>query len=144
MGHHPGQKLVQTQLERGNKALHEAGLDGEARIRISFNPTSETSTGCGYQRVVAPLKVDGAAQAYSGGCDFSSNPQDPEGGVLLLFGTWTQKTDDVSIEATATYDLKKPHTVVQAMSVLIIGDGKRPEELLKGIDVKGLAKLVGK
>ena len=137
-------KLAQALLERGNKAIHEAGLDGEARIRISFNPASETSTGCGYQKAVSPSKVDGAAHAFIGACDFSSNPQEPEGGVLLLLGAWTQKADDATIEASPAYDMKKPHTVVQAISVLITGDGQRPHELLKAVDVKALAALVGK
>ena len=138
------QKLVQTQLDRGNKAMHEAGLDANARIRISFNPVSETSTGCGVQKALAPLKVPGATQAFAGGCDFSSSPQEPEGGVLLLFGPWTVKTEDTMIEATPAFDLKKPHTVIQAISVLVIGDGTRPDELLKGINVKAIAALVGK
>lgn len=138
------QKLTQAQADRGNKAMHEAGLDGEARIRISLNPTSESSTGCGYQKSVEPLKVEGATHAFAGSCDFSANPQEPEGGVLLLFGPWTQKADGAALEATPTFDLKKPHTSVQAVSVLITGDGKRPDELLKAVDVKALAALVGK
>lgn len=138
------QALLTAQGERGNKAMHEAGLDGEARIRISFNPASESSTGCGYQKAVLPTKIEGVAHAFVGACDFSSNPQEPEGGTLLLFGKWNQKADATTIEATPAYDLKKPHTVVQAVSVMITGDGKRPEELLKLIDVKALAALVGK
>jgi hypothetical protein len=138
------QKLMQAQLDRGNKAMHEAGLDGEARVRISFNPVSESSTGCGYQKAIAPLKIEGVTHAFAGTCDFSSNPQEPEAGVLLLFGAWTQKTDGSALEATPNFDAKKPHSVVQAMSVLITGDAQRPEELLKGIDVKALAALVGK
>lgn len=140
--HADQQKLAQAQLERGNKAIHEAGLDGEARIRISFNPESESSTGCGYQKSVSPSKVDGAVHAFVGTCDFSSNPQEPEGGVLLLLGAWTQTSDAMAITATPTYDPKKPHTAVQAISVLITGDGPRPEELLKAIDVKALGALI--
>ena len=68
-----------------------------------------------------------------------SNPQEPEGGVLLLFGKWAPTSDVTSLQATATFDLKKPHTVVQAMSVLTMGDATRPEELLKGVDVKALS-----
>lgn len=138
------QKVGAAQLERGNKAIHAAGLDSAARIRVSFNPESESSTGCGVQKVVAAVKLDGVPQAFSGSCDFSSNPQEPEAGILLLFGTWTAKAEDTTLTATATYDLKKPHTVVQAMSVTITGDGQRPEELLKAIDLKALAALVGK
>lgn len=136
------QKLAQVQLERGNKAIHEAGLDGEARIRISFNPEGESSTGCGYQKTVSPSKVEGAVHAFVGTCDFSSNPQEPEGGVLLLLGSWSPKVDGAAIAATPSYDLKKPHTAVQAISVLITGDGPRPEELLKAVDVKALAALI--
>lgn len=138
------QMLIQAQADRGNKAMHEAGLDQAARIRISFNPVDETSTGCGYQKALTPMKVEGATAAFAGSCDFSSNPQEAEGGVLLLFGPWTQKVDATTILATPTFDLKKPHTTVQAVSVLITGDGKRPDALLKGVDVKALAALVGK
>jgi len=138
------QKLADAQAARGNKAIHEARLDSEARVRISLNPMSESSTGCGYQSTVAPLKVEGASFAFAGSCDFSSNPQEPEAGVLLLFGPWTQKADATGLEAAPAYDPKKPHTAIQAVSVLITGDGKRPDELLKGIDVKALAALIGK
>ena len=138
------QKLLQAQLDRGNKAMHEAGRDGEARVRVSFNPEMQSSTGCGYQLTVAALKVDGAPQAFAGTCEVMSNPQEPEGGVLLLFGTWAAKAEGSTLEASPTYDAKKAHTVVQAMSVLITGDNKRPEELLKSVDVKALAALVGK
>ncbi len=138
------QKLSQAQVDRMNRAMHEAGLDAEARIRVSLNPESESSTGCGYQKTLAPLKVEGATYAFAGTCDFSSNPQEPEGGVLLLFGGWSQKVDGATLEATPTYEPKKSHTVLQSMSVVISGDGKRPDELLKGVDVKALAGMIGK
>ncbi len=138
------QKLAQAQIDRMNKAIHEAGLDAEARIRVSLNPESESSTGCGVQKSLAATKVDGATYAFTGTCDFSSNPQEPEAGVLLLFGGWSQKLDGATLEATPTYEPKKPHTVVQAISVVITGDGKRADELLKGVDVKAIAAMVGK
>ena len=137
-------KAAQAQAERASKAQHTAGLDSAARIRITFNPESESSTGCGQQKTVAALKVEGVPQAFSGACDFASNPQEPEAGILLLFGTWAAKAEGGALTATATYDLKKPHTVVQAMSISITGDGARAEELLKGLDLKALAALVGK
>jgi hypothetical protein len=138
------QKLLQAQTDRVNQAMHAAGLDGEARIRISINPAGESSTGCGTQKAVQPIEVPGAAHAFSGACDFSSNPQEPEAGVLLLFGKWTQKSDATTIEAVPAFDLKKSHTVIQAVSVLITGDGKRPDELMKGLNVKAIAALIGK
>ena len=88
--------------------------------------------------------VAGAAHTFSGLCDFSSNPQEPEAGILLLFGKWTQKSDATSVEATPAFDAKKPHTVIQAISVLITGDGVRPGEMMKGVNLKAIAALIGK
>ncbi len=138
------QKIVQAQLDRNNKAMRAAGLDSEARIRISFNPAGESGTGCGYQKDVAPLQVEGTMGAFLGKCDVSSNPQDPESGVLLLFGQWTHKSDGTMVEATPVFDAKKPPSTVQAVSVVITADGKRADELLKAFDVKAVAALIGK
>ncbi len=138
------QKLILAQADRGTLLMHQAGLDAQARIRITFNPVSESSTGCGNQKTVTAMHIDGVGHAYSGNCDFSSNSGEPESGVLLLFGQWTEKLEGSTLEAAPAFDLKKAPHIVQAISVLITGDGKRPEELLKGLNVKALAALVGK
>ena len=137
-------KISTGQTERVNLALREASHDGQARIRVSFNPASENSTGCGSQKTVVATKLEAVAQAFSGTCDLSSSPQESENGVLLLFGPWKVKSDASALEATSTFDPKKPAPMVQTLSVVIIGDGQRPEQLLKGLDVKALAALVGK
>jgi hypothetical protein len=136
-------KITSAQAARVSTALREATVDTQARIRISLNPANETSTGCNVQKSVGDLKVAGA-QAFSGTCDLASAPQDSDTGLLLLFGKWTVKNEAGNFEATPAYDPKKPASAVQAMSVLIIGDGKRPEGLLGKLDIKALAAAVGK
>jgi hypothetical protein len=137
-------KVSAGQTERMNLAIHEAGLDAQSRVRVSFNPDSENTTGCGNQKTLVATKIDGAAQAFAGTCDVSSNPQESERGLLLLFGPWKVTAGPSTLEATSAFDAKKPHSAVQTVSVVISGDGSRPDELLKSLDVKALAALIGK
>ncbi len=139
-------KVAQAQLDRGNKAMRAAAFDAEARIRISLNPEGESSTGCSNMIAVSvfPAKPEGPSHAFLGVCDGASNPQEPESGLLLLYGTWDAKAEGNVLTATPKYDPKKPHTAVQAMSVLVTADGKRADELMQGVNLKALAAVVGK